>query len=90
VISTYIAAHPELIEPGVNGWLVPAGAVEPLVDAMAEALSADLADLERMGRAGAATVAEKHDASTQAKKLAELFGLLPKSLSTRNESLVVD
>jgi colanic acid/amylovoran biosynthesis glycosyltransferase len=90
VISTYIAAHPELIEPGVNGWLVPAGAVEPLVDAIAEALSADPADLERMGRAGAATVAEKHDASTQAKKLAELFGLLPKSLSTRDESLVVD
>ncbi len=37
VISTYIAAHPELIENGVNGWLVPAGAVDPLVNAMAEA-----------------------------------------------------
>ena len=47
VISTYIAAHPELIEPGVNGWLVPAGAVEPLVDAMAEALTADPAVLNR-------------------------------------------
>ena len=73
VISTYIAAHPELIEPGVNGWLVPAGAVEPLVDAMAEALTADPADLERMGRAGAATVSEQHDVFTQAKKLADLF-----------------
>ena len=39
VISTYIAGIPELVEPGVNGWLVPAGAVEPLVDAMAEALT---------------------------------------------------
>ena len=29
---------PELIEPGVNGWLVPAGSVEPLVDAMADGL----------------------------------------------------
>ena len=38
VISTFIAGHPELVEPGVNGWLVPAGAVEPLVDAMAAAL----------------------------------------------------
>ena len=73
VISTYIAAHPELIEPGVNGWLVPAGAVEPLVDAMAEALTADQADLERMGRAGAAIVAQQHDVSKQAKKLADLF-----------------
>ena len=73
VISTYIAAHPELIEPGVNGWLVPAGAVEPLVDAMAEALRADPAELERMGRAGAMLVAEQHDVDTQAKKLATLF-----------------
>ena len=54
VISTFIAGHSELVEPGVNGWLVPAGAVEPLVDAMAEALSADPGELERMGRAGAA------------------------------------
>jgi colanic acid/amylovoran biosynthesis glycosyltransferase len=73
VVSTYIAAHPELVEPGVSGWLVPAGAVEPLVDAMAEVLTADPADLERMGHAGAAAVARQHDVSTQAKKLAHLF-----------------
>ena len=90
VISTYIAAHPELIEPGVNGWLVPAGAIEALVEAMAEVLTANPADLERMGRSGAAAVAEKHDACTQAKKLAELFGLLPQRLATRNESLLVE
>jgi glycosyltransferase involved in cell wall biosynthesis len=73
VISTYIAAHPELIESGVNGWLVPAGAVEPLVDAMAEALTADPATLERMGRAGAKRVAEQHNVYTEVKKLIELF-----------------
>ena len=73
VISTYVAAHPELIEPGVNGWLVPAGSVEPLVDAIAEVLAAHPSDLERMGRAGAATVAREHDASTQARKLVDLF-----------------
>ena len=73
VISTYIAAHPELIEPGVNGWLVPAGAVEPLVDAMAEVLKADQADLERMGRAGAALVADQHDIHVQVRKLVNLF-----------------
>jgi colanic acid/amylovoran biosynthesis glycosyltransferase len=73
VISTYIAAHPELIKPGVNGWLVPAGAVEPLVDAMAEALTVDPDHLERLGRAGAASVAEQHNICTQAKKLASLF-----------------
>jgi glycosyltransferase involved in cell wall biosynthesis len=73
VISTYIAAHPELIESGVNGWLVPAGAVEPLVDAMAEALRADTTLLERMGRAGAQRVAEQHNVYTEVKKLIELF-----------------
>jgi glycosyltransferase involved in cell wall biosynthesis len=73
VISTYIAAHPELIEPGVNGWLVPAGAVEPLINAMAEALSAQPAALEQMGRAGARRVAELHNVYTEAGKLAELF-----------------
>ena len=73
VISSYIAGHPELIEAGVNGWLVPAGAVEPLVDAMAEALTADSVELERMGRAGAVRVAERHDIGTEAKALAALF-----------------
>jgi len=73
VITTYIAAHPELIATGVNGWLVPAGAVEPLVDAMAEALTSDPADLERMGRAGAKRVAERHNVHTEVEKLVKLF-----------------
>ncbi len=73
VISTYIAAHPELIEPGVSGWLVPAGAVEPLVEAMAEALTTDPVVLEQMGRAGAKRVAEEHNVYTEARKLVELF-----------------
>jgi len=73
VIATSIAGIPELVEPGRNGWLVPAGAVEPLVEAMAEALAADPADLERMGRAGAARAAGLHDAAAEAEKLAALI-----------------
>ena len=73
VISTYIAGIPELVEHGINGWLVPAGALEPLVETMAEALAADPADLERMGRLGAAKVAERHDVHIEAEKLADLF-----------------
>ena len=73
VISTFVAGIPELVERGVTGWLVPAGAVEPLVDAMAEALAADPAELDRMGRAGAARVARDHDAATEAAKLARLI-----------------
>ncbi len=73
VISTAIAGIPELVESGQTGWLVPAGAVEPLVDAMAEALEADPAELDRMGRAGAARAASQHDAESEAAKLAELI-----------------
>src|SRR5262249_30144192 len=64
---------PELVEPGKSGWLIPAGAVEPLVAAMAEALTADPAELARMGHAGAARVMLLHNASTQAEKLAGLI-----------------
>jgi colanic acid/amylovoran biosynthesis glycosyltransferase len=73
VIATFIAGIPELVEPGRSGWLVPAGAVEPLVDAMAEALAADPAELDRMGRAGAARAGAEHDAAVEAGKLAALF-----------------
>ena len=73
VISTYIAGIPELIEPGVNGWLVPAGALQPLVDAIRAALRADVQQLQAMGNAGAQRVAERHDARTEAAKLLKLF-----------------
>ncbi len=73
VISTYIAGIPELVQPGVNGWLVSPGAVAPLADAMAAVLRADPSQLEAMGRAGAARVAERHDVRTEARKLLDLF-----------------
>ena len=73
VISTYVAGIPELVEPGRNGWLVPAGAVEPLVAAMTAALTARTADLDAMGLAGAARVAAQHNVSIEVKKLADLF-----------------
>jgi glycosyltransferase involved in cell wall biosynthesis len=79
VISTYIAGIPELVVPGRNGWLVPAGALSALVGAMAEALTAEPAELEQMGRAGAAQVAREHDARTEANKLADLFSSSPDS-----------
>jgi glycosyltransferase involved in cell wall biosynthesis len=73
VISTYIAGTPELVEPGACGWLVPAGSIDALVDAMREALAAPVEELERMGREGARRVAERHDASAEARKLVALF-----------------
>ena len=60
VISTFIAGIPELVEPGVCGWLAPAGDVERLAAAMHEALAAPAEQLERMGRAGRERVLVQH------------------------------
>lgn len=73
VISTYISGIPELVVPRENGWLVPAGALEELTDAMREALTAPTEKLQAMGRAGARKVTSQHDARAEAKKLAQLF-----------------
>lgn len=72
-ISTFVAGIPELIEPGVSGWLVPAGAVGPLANAMRQALTAPRETIEAMGRAGARRVAEHHDVRAEARKLVDLF-----------------
>lgn len=73
VISTYIAGIPELVEPGVNGWLAPAGDAEALAVAMAEALTADDAVLSEMGRHGKEKTAERHEIDTEAAKLKLAF-----------------
>ena len=73
VIATAIAGMPELVRPGVNGWLVPAGSIEALVGALRGALARPAAELEPMGRAGTALVAERFCAATEAGKLAALF-----------------
>jgi glycosyltransferase involved in cell wall biosynthesis len=73
VLGTYIAGVPELIEHGVNGWLVPAGNVAATANAIREILHKPVAELTRMGRAGARLVAAQHDAAREAAKLAELL-----------------
>ena len=77
VISTYIAGIPELVEPGLCGWLVPAGSVDALARAMREALSSPVEELARMGREGARRVAQEHDARIEARKLSALFATGP-------------
>jgi colanic acid/amylovoran biosynthesis glycosyltransferase len=72
VVATYVAGIPELVRPGENGWLIPAGSVAALADAMAEVLTTPVSELERMGRSGAARVADRHDATAEAGKLLAL------------------
>ena len=73
VVTTYVAGIPELVEDGIDGWLVPAGAIEPLVQAMREALQSSVGELALMGAEGARRVAERHRATTEAARLADLF-----------------
>lgn len=73
VISTAVAGIPELVRDGVNGWLITAGDIDALVEAMRSALRCSHADLERMGAAGRAAVEAMHRAEPEARKLAALF-----------------
>ena len=74
VLGTYIAGVPELVETGVNGWLVPAGNVQMTADAIVRILQTPADELTRLGRAGAVRVRELHDAAKEAGRLNELFG----------------
>jgi glycosyltransferase involved in cell wall biosynthesis len=73
VISTWVAGIPELVTDGVHGWLTPAGALQPLVAAMRDALTAAPARLGEMGRAGRARVLDAHDGDRNARALNVLF-----------------
>ena len=73
VISTYVAGIPELVKHGVNGWLVPAGSVEELKNAIRSALVLSEEELTKMGKAGAESVFLRHNVVREADKLVELF-----------------
>jgi len=73
VLSTYIAGIPELVQPGVSGWLFPSGSVEDLALAMEECLGLSSAELERMGDAAYDMVLQRHDIALEAEKLANHF-----------------
>jgi glycosyltransferase involved in cell wall biosynthesis len=69
-VSTYVAGIPELVRPGDNGWLVPAGDADALAGAMAELLTTPVDRLTAMGLAGRRAVQERHDVNREAARLA--------------------
>ena len=73
VVSTWIAGTPELVQPGINGWLVPPSSSDGLYKAIREVLEAPRDELERMGRAGSERVAQRHNIAIEARKLATLI-----------------
>jgi colanic acid/amylovoran biosynthesis glycosyltransferase len=73
VLSTYVAGIPELVVPGENGWLVPAGSVDHLVAALRQVLATPTEKLVQMGEAGRRAVLERHDVRVTAASLASLL-----------------
>ncbi len=70
VIATFIAGMPELVLDGQTGWLVPAGDPEAIAAAIVRLAATPHATLEAMGNAGRLRVLARHDADTEAAKLA--------------------
>ena len=72
VVVSAIAGTPELVNEGC-GWLVPAGSIERLADAMVEALRTPPERLRAMGEEGRRRVLERHDADANAAALSALI-----------------
>jgi colanic acid/amylovoran biosynthesis glycosyltransferase len=75
VISTYVAGIPEIVHDPEHGWLVPAGEIDELVQAMQQCLETPPEQLRAIGDAARQQVTQKHHADTEAMKLTILFGL---------------
>lgn len=73
IIATYIAGIPELVRPGQEGWLVPAGDAEALAETMLQAADTQPQVLAAMGASARARVTARHDVDESARLLAALF-----------------
>ena len=73
VISTCVAGIPELVESGINGWLVSPGSVDALAIVMRLALNSSVQELEKMGKIGVERVMKFHNSDIEAHILASLF-----------------
>jgi glycosyltransferase involved in cell wall biosynthesis len=71
VVATRVGGVGELVEDGVNGYLVPAGAPGALADRI-ESLLDDPALRIRFGRAGRAKVAREFNIKCEAARLRDL------------------
>ncbi len=75
VIATAIAAISELVEDGINGYLVPPGAVEPLAQRLDQLLS-DSQLRQTLGQAGRIRVEQAFNLYQEVDSLKRLMGLM--------------
>lgn len=73
VISTTIAGIPELVVPGVNGWLVTAGRADQTAVAIRSVMSTPVPKLQEMAAAGRQMVLDHHNTTIEGEKLERLF-----------------
>ena len=73
VLGTFIAGIPELVRPGQNGWLGPAGSVDALTVALAQVLACPVEALEQLAVRGQEMARKQHDVAVSAGRMAELF-----------------
>ena len=73
VICTGVGGVPELVRHGKEGWVVPPGSMDALLDAIQACMSSSLDSLQAMGRSGRERVLERHSAEVEAEKLYRLF-----------------
>lgn len=73
VISTYIAGIPELVRPGENGWLVPAGTIDELAGAMEATITLSPDEMRALRLAAFERVRARHGIDSEAGKLKALF-----------------
>lgn len=76
VLSTYVAGIPELVAPGRNGWLIPAGDLDALTRALTELLATPLPELARLGANAGRDVLQHHDLEREVAKLGAHFRTL--------------
>jgi glycosyltransferase involved in cell wall biosynthesis len=70
VIATYVGGIPELVDRE-DGWMIPAGSVDALVEAMTAALHASEDELYAKGAVGHERVRRLHDSGRNAAFMAE-------------------
>ncbi len=73
VLTTYVAGIPELVRPGENGWLIPAGSVEQLIEVMTTVMAAGTEELQVMGDNAWKRARERHLVDNQARELGRLM-----------------